>query len=85
MPSNDITEFFEGESSERIVWHFHKEQSFIGNAFYFARKVCSRYAVAVFLVVTLVTAVFGLLSSTGDKNIENQSKSGIQCWNEIKK
>ena len=43
------------------------------------------YAVAVFLVVTLVTAVFGLLSSTGDKNIENQSKSGIDCWNEIKK
>lgn len=43
------------------------------------------YAVAVFLVVTLVTVVFGLLSSTGDKNIENQSKSGIQCWNEIKK
>ena len=43
------------------------------------------YAVAVFLVVTLVTAVFGLLSSTGDNNIENQSKSGIQCWNKIKK
>lgn len=43
------------------------------------------YAVAVFLVVTLVTVVFGLLSSTGDENIENQSNSGIQCWNEIKK
>ena len=43
------------------------------------------YAVAVFLVVTLVTAVFGLLSSTGDNNIENQSNSGIQCWNKIEK
>ena len=36
-------------------------------------------------VNSLVTAVFGLLSSTGDNNIENQSKSGIQCWNKIKK
>ena len=43
------------------------------------------YAVAVFLVVTLVTAVFGLLSSTGDEDIENQSKSGLDCWDEIKK
>lgn len=43
------------------------------------------YAVAVFLVVTLVTAVFGLLSSTGDNKITNESKSGIQCWNKIKK
>ena len=40
---------------------------------------------AVFLVVTLVTAVFGLLSSTGDEDIENQSKSGLDCWDEIKK
>ena len=43
------------------------------------------YAVAVFLVVTLVTAVFGLLSSTGDEDVENQSKSGLDCWDEIKK
>lgn len=43
------------------------------------------YAVAVFLVVTLVTAVFGLLSSTGDNKITNESKSGIDCWNKIKK
>ena len=43
------------------------------------------YAVAVFLVVTLVTAVFGLLSSTGNNKITNESKSGIQCWNKIKK
>ena len=43
------------------------------------------YAVAVFLVVTLVTAVFGLLSSTGDEDIEKQSKSGLDCWDEIKK
>ena len=39
------------------------------------------YAVAVFLVVTLVTTVFGLLSITDNKNIENQSKSGIECLN----
>lgn len=39
------------------------------------------YAVAVFLVVTLVTAVFGLLSSTGNNKITNESKSGIDCWN----
>ena len=40
------------------------------------------YAVAVFLVVTLVTAVFGLLSSTGNNKITNESKSGIDCWND---
>lgn len=39
------------------------------------------YAVAVFLVVTLVTAVFSLLSSTGNNKITNESKSGIDCWN----
>ena len=40
------------------------------------------YAVAVFLVVTLVTAVFGLRSSTGNNKITNESKSGIDCWND---
>ena len=43
------------------------------------------YAVAVFLVVTLVTAVFGLLSSTGDEDIENKSKSGIDCWRDTER
>ena len=39
------------------------------------------YAVAIFFVVMLVTLVFGLLSNTGDKEIENESKSWLDCWN----
>ena len=38
------------------------------------------YAVAIFFVVLIVQVVFGLLSSTGDSEIENQGTSWIQCW-----
>ena len=43
------------------------------------------YAVAVFLVVTLVTAVFGLLSSTANENITNDSATGLDCWDVVTK
>ncbi len=43
------------------------------------------YAVAVFLVVTLVTAVFGLLSSTANENITNDSATGLDCWDLVTK
>ena len=43
------------------------------------------YAVAVFLVVSLVTAVFGLLSSTGNENITNESATGLDCWDVVTK
>ena len=39
------------------------------------------YALAIFFVVLIVQLVFGLLSSTGDKNIENQGASWSTCWN----
>lgn len=38
------------------------------------------YAVAVFLVVTIVSLVFGLFSSTGNDKIENDSSSWRDCW-----
>lgn len=38
------------------------------------------YALAIFFVVLIVQLVFGLLSSTGDKNIENQGASWSTCW-----
>lgn len=38
------------------------------------------YAVAIFFVVLIVQVVFGLLSSTGDNEIENQGTNWIQCW-----
>lgn len=40
------------------------------------------YALAIFFVVLIVQLVFGLLSNTGDKDIENQSASWSTCWNE---
>ena len=39
------------------------------------------YALAIFFVVLIVQLVFGLLSSTGDKNIENQGANWSTCWN----
>ena len=39
------------------------------------------YAVAVFFVVTIVTLVFSLFSSTGDKDLENTANSWTDCWN----
>lgn len=38
------------------------------------------YALAIFFVVLIVQLVFGLLSSTGDKNIENEGASWSTCW-----
>lgn len=38
------------------------------------------YAVAIFFVVLIVQLVFGLLASTGDKNIENQGNNWVECW-----
>lgn len=38
------------------------------------------YAVAIFFVVLIVQLVFGLLSSTGDKELESTSESWIECW-----
>ena len=39
------------------------------------------YALAIFFVVLIVQLVLGLLSSTGDKNIENQGANWSTCWN----
>jgi len=39
------------------------------------------YAIAIFFVVLIVNLVFGLLSSTGDKEITNDSASWKTCWN----
>ena len=38
------------------------------------------YAVAIFFVVLIVQVVFGLLDTTGDKDIESGSTSWVQCW-----
>lgn len=38
------------------------------------------YAVAIFFVVLIVQVVFGLLSSTGDKDISSTSTSWVDCW-----
>jgi len=38
------------------------------------------YAIAIFFVVLIVQLVFGLLSSTGDANIESGSTSWAECW-----
>lgn len=40
------------------------------------------YAVAVFLVVTIVSLVFGLFSSTDNQEIENDAASWQDCWKE---
>ena len=39
------------------------------------------YAVAIFFVVLIVQLVFGLLDTTGDKDIEETSTSWVECWN----
>jgi len=39
------------------------------------------YAIAIFFVVLIVQLVFGLLSNTGDKDIENSGASWSTCWN----
>ena len=41
------------------------------------------YAVAIFFVVLIVQLVFGLLSSTGDSEIESGSTSWYNCWKEF--
>ena len=38
------------------------------------------YAIAIFFVVLIVQVIFGLLSSTGDSNIENQGNLWVNCW-----
>ena len=38
------------------------------------------YAVAIFFVVLIVQAVFGLLSSTGDDEIDEEGNNWIGCW-----
>lgn len=38
------------------------------------------YALAIFFVVLIVQLVFGLLSNTGDKDIENEGASWSACW-----
>lgn len=38
------------------------------------------YALAIFFVVLIVQLVFGLLSNTGDKDIESQGASWSACW-----
>lgn len=40
------------------------------------------YAVAIFFVVLIAQVVFGLLSSTGDKEIEGQGISWVRCWDD---
>ena len=42
------------------------------------------YAVAIFFVVLIVQVVFGLLSSTGDEDIKNDSMNWEDCWNAVK-
>ena len=39
------------------------------------------YALAIFFVVLIVQVVFGLLSSTGNSQIENEGASWQACWN----
>ena len=39
------------------------------------------YAVAIFFVVLIVQLVFGLLSTTGDKEISSTSTNWVDCWN----
>lgn len=39
------------------------------------------YAAAIFFVVLIVNLVFGLLSSTGDTDITNNSMTWSTCWN----
>ena len=46
-------------------------------------KRCA-YAVAIFFVVLIVQLVFGLLSSTGDKEIGSTSTSWVDCWDRAK-
>lgn len=38
------------------------------------------YAIAIFFVVLIVQVVFGLLSSTGDKDISSTSNTWAKCW-----
>ena len=38
------------------------------------------YAVAIFFVVLIVQVVFGLLDTTGDKEISNNGQSWSTCW-----
>lgn len=38
------------------------------------------YAIAIFFVVLIVNLVFGLLSTTGDSEIDDASDSWYQCW-----
>ena len=39
------------------------------------------YAVAIFFVVLIAQLVFGLLDTTGDKDIQSGSTSWLTCWN----
>ena len=39
------------------------------------------YAVAIFFVVLIVQLVFGLLSTTEDKDMTDTSTSWLECWN----
>ena len=38
------------------------------------------YAIAIFFVVLIVQVVFGLLSTTGDKEIGSTSTTWVDCW-----
>ena len=38
------------------------------------------YAVAIFFVVLIVQLVFGLLSTTGDADLESTGTSWVSCW-----
>ena len=42
------------------------------------------YAIAIFFVVMIVQLVFGLLSSTGDSDIESTSTNWAECWDRAK-
>lgn len=42
------------------------------------------YAVAIFFVVLIVQVVFGLLSSTGDDELESTSTTWVECWGRFK-
>lgn len=42
------------------------------------------YAVAIFFVVFIVQLVFGLLSSTEDKDITGNSETWVDCWEQAK-
>ena len=40
------------------------------------------YAIAIFFVVLIVQVVFGLISTSGDRDATENSMNWLDCWNE---